>query len=576
MVELVKMNNAAETGAPELPRNVEAEAALLGALMIDNRLAEDVQLKIKAEHFFEPMHGRIYDAIMMLLDRDMVANPVTLKPMLDQDPALRELGGAGYLAQLTGNGAALIGARDFASQIYDLALLRQLVSVGRELVENAMDTSEDVNPREQIEAAEVALYKVSEGEGEGGSVKSFLAASTAAVQVAERALNSGGHVSGITTGINSLNAKIGGLHNSDLMILAGRPGMGKTSLATNIAYNAASRWLRDNADGIPPEKNMGAKTAFFSLEMSADQLATRVLAEQSGISGEALRMGKISRADFQNLSRAARELQELPLFIDDTPGLTIAALRTRARRLKRRHDVGFIVVDYLQLLQGTGRGNENRVNEISEISRGLKTLAKELHVPVLALSQLSRAVEQREDKRPQLSDLRESGSIEQDADMVWFVFREDYYEAAKEPKVEDEAAYAVWRENMDRIYGLAEVIVGCQRDPVIGPYLLLGSGGVLVELIADSVLLPLPASRAEIEEALSRLKVAQLLAGYRGKPLGDRPALIDAVEAIQRLALSEAGRLIELDVNPVIVRPQGKGVVAVDAFMRIVKGEKNG
>ncbi|WP_145201613.1 replicative DNA helicase [Sphingobium sp. B2] len=468
MVEVVKMNNAAEAGAPELPRNVEAEAALLGALMIDNRLAEDVQLKIKAEHFFEPMHGRIYDAIMKLLDRDMVANPVTLKPMLDQDPALRELGGAGYLAQLTGNGAALIGARDFASQIYDLALLRQLVSVGRELVENAMDTSEDVNPREQIEAAEVALYKVSEGEGEGGSVKSFLAASTAAVQVAERALNSGGHVSGITTGINSLNAKIGGLHNSDLMILAGRPGMGKTSLATNIAYNAASRWLRDNADGIPPEKNMGAKTAFFSLEMSADQLATRVLAEQSGISGEALRMGKISRADFQNLSRAARELQELPLFIDDTPGLTIAALRTRARRLKRRHDVGFIVVDYLQLLQGTGRGNENRVNEISEISRGLKTLAKELHVPVLALSQLSRAVEQREDKRPQLSDLRESGSIEQDADMVWFVFREDYYEAAKEPKVEDEAAYAVWRENMDRIYGLAEVIVAKQRHGSTG------------------------------------------------------------------------------------------------------------
>jgi replicative DNA helicase len=213
---------------------------------------------------------------------------------------------------------------------------------------------------------------------------------------------------------------------------------------------------------------MGAKTAFFSLEMSADQLATRVLAEQSGISGEALRMGKISRADFQNLSRAARELQELPLFIDDTPGLTIAALRTRARRLKRRHDIGFIVVDYLQLLQGTGRGNENRVNEISEISRGLKTLAKELHVPVLALSQLSRAVEQREDKRPQLSDLRESGSIEQDADMVWFVFREDYYEAAKEPKPDDEAAYATWKENMERIYGLAEVIIAKQRHGSTG------------------------------------------------------------------------------------------------------------
>lgn len=467
MVELLKIN-AAESGGTELPRNVEAEAALLGAIMIDNRIAEDVQLKLKAEHFFEPLHGRIYDAIMRLLDRDMVANPVTLKPLLEVDPALKELGGPAYLAQLTGNGAALIGARDFASQIYDLALLRQLVSVGRELVENALDTSEDVNPREQIEAAEVALYKVSEGEGESGSVKSFLTASTMAVQVAERALNSGGHVSGITTGINSLNAKIGGLHNSDLMILAGRPGMGKTSLATNIAYNAASRWVRDNADGIPPEKNMGAKTAFFSLEMSADQLATRVLAEQSGISGEALRMGKISRADFQNLSRAARELQDLPLFIDDTPGLTIAALRTRARRLKRRHDIGFIVVDYLQLLQGSGRGDGNRVNEISEISRGLKTLAKELHVPVLALSQLSRAVEQREDKRPQLSDLRESGSIEQDADMVWFVFREDYYVAAKEPGNKESAEHTEWAQQMEQIYGLAELIVAKQRHGSTG------------------------------------------------------------------------------------------------------------
>ncbi len=221
-------------------------------------------------------------------------------------------------------------------------------------------------------------------------------------------------------------------------------------------------------DGIPPEKNIGARTAFFSLEMSADQLATRILAEQSGISGEALRMGKISRAEFQNLSRAARELQELPLYIDDTPGLTIAALRTRARRLKRRHNVGFIVVDYLQLLQGSSKSGENRVQEISEISRGLKTLAKELNCPVLALSQLSRAVESREDKRPQLSDLRESGSIEQDADMVWFVFREDYYEMSKEPKMEDEGAYAIWRENMERIHGLAELIVAKQRHGSTG------------------------------------------------------------------------------------------------------------
>ena len=475
MAEALKLVEGAESSARELPRNIEAEAALLGALLIDNRVAEDVQQKLKPDHFFEPVHSRIYEAILKLLDRNMVASPVTLKPMLDQDPALKDLGGAAYLVSLTTSGASLIGARDFAHQIYDLALLRQLVGVGRELVENALDTSEDVDPKTQIEAAEVALYKVSEGEGEIGSVKNFLQASTMAVQMAERALNSGGHLSGVTTGLTSLNEKIGGLHNSDLMILAGRPGMGKTSLATNIAYNASSRWLRDNNDGIPPEKNMGAKTAFFSLEMSADQLATRILAEQSGISGEALRMGKISRTEFQNLSRAARELQELPLFIDDTPGLSIAALRTRARRLKRRHDIGFIVVDYLQLLQGSGKSGENRVQEISEISRGLKTLAKELGVPVLALSQLSRAVEQREDKRPQLSDLRESGSIEQDADMVWFVFREDYYVAAHEPqrptdqddsKVHED--YAKWAEKMERIFGLAELIIAKQRHGATG------------------------------------------------------------------------------------------------------------
>ena len=246
--------------------------------------------------------------------------------------------------------------------------------------------------------------------------------------MAERALNSGGHLSGFTTGLDSLNAKIGGLHKSDLIIVAGRPGMGKSALGTNIAFAAAQRFLRDAEDGIEPEKSAGAPVALFSLEMSADQLATRILAEQSGISSENLRMGKISQQEFRQLARAAAELQSLPLYIDDTPGLTIAALRTRARRLKRQKGIGMVVVDYLQLLQGTGRNsNDNRVQEISEISRGLKQLAKELDVPVIGLSQLSRAVEQREDKRPQLSDLRESGSIEQDADIVLFIYREDYY-----------------------------------------------------------------------------------------------------------------------------------------------------
>jgi len=470
------VENPDQGGAPVLPQNVEAEAALLGALMIDNRLVEDVQIRLRSEHFFEPVHGRIYEAILKLVDRNMVANPVTLRPMFEADEAIRTLGGPGYLAQLTGSGAALIGARDFAAQIYDLALLRALIEVGRDMVDKARDTSEAVDPRSQIEDAEVALYRVAEEGGETGSVKSFGQATRLAVEQAERALNSGGHLSGITTGLDSINSKIGGLHRSDLLILAGRPGMGKTSLATNIAFNAAKRLIQDRQDGIEDAKSAGAAVAFFSLEMSADQLATRVLSEQAAISSENLRMGKISQQDFRNLARAAAELEDLPLYIDDTPGLTIAALRTRARRLKRQRGIGLIIVDYLQLLQGSGRSSEaNRVQEISEISRGLKQLAKELHLPVIALSQLSRAVEQREDKRPQLSDLRESGSIEQDADMVLFVYREEYYVAARQPKMPIEGddsktfeAYEAWARDMERAFGTAELIIAKQRHGATG------------------------------------------------------------------------------------------------------------
>jgi len=286
--------------------------------------------------------------------------------------------------------------------------------------------------------------------------------------MAERALNSGGHLSGFTTGLESLNAKIGGLHKSDLIIVAGRPGMGKSALGTNIAFAAARRFLKDAEDGIEPSKSAGAPAALFSLEMSADQLATRILAEQSGISSENLRMGRISQQEFRHLARAAAELQSLPLYIDDTPGLTIAALRTRARRLKRQKGIGLVVVDYLQLLQGSGKNsNDNRVQEISEISRGLKQLAKELDLPVIGLSQLSRAVEQREDKRPQLSDLRESGSIEQDADIVLFIYREDYYLAAHQP-TDDHPDFAEWKEKMERAYGRAEVIVAKQRHGATG------------------------------------------------------------------------------------------------------------
>ncbi|HEX2802516.1 MAG TPA: replicative DNA helicase, partial [Sphingomicrobium sp.] len=440
----------------------------LGALMLDNRLVEDVGLKLKPHHFHEELHARIYEAILKLTDKNMVANPVTLRPMFEADEAMKEVGGAGYLGKLTGSGAALIAAKDFAQQIYDLALLRALIGVGRELVENALDTSEEVAPIEQIERAETELYKVAEEGGAEGKAKSFAEATREALQTAERALNSGGHLSGLTTGLENLNSKIGGLHNSDLIIVAGRPGMGKSALGTNIAFSAAQRFIRDTEDGIEAEKSAGAAVALFSLEMSADQLATRILAEQSGISSENLRMGKISKQEFRELARAAAALESLPLYIDDTPGLTIAALRARARRLKRQKGVGLVIVDYLQLLQGTGRnGNDNRVQEISEISRGLKTLAKELNVPVIGLSQLSRAVEQREDKRPQLSDLRESGSIEQDADIVLFIYREDYYLAAKQP-ADDHPDFAEWQEEMGRAYGRAEVIVAKQRHGATG------------------------------------------------------------------------------------------------------------
>ncbi|MEO6041479.1 MAG: replicative DNA helicase [Croceibacterium sp.] len=459
--------------ARALPANLEAEAAFLGAVLIDNSVLEELAVPLRPDHFFEPLHGRIFERVLVQIDKQMVVSPVTLKPYFESDPAMAELGGTGYLARLTADPQGLLAPRGLAQQIYDLALLRELVKVGRDLVENALDTSEDVDPMGQVSAAEAALYVVAEGALEGNEAESFRGATNRALEMIETAINSGGHVSGKTTGFASINEKCGGLHNSDLVIIAGRPGMGKSSLATNIAFNCADRLLRDRRDGI--DKSVGAGVAMFSLEMSSDQLATRILAEQAGIPSEALRMGKISRDDFQQLSYASQRLSELPLYIDDTPALTIGALRSRARRLKRRHNIGLIVIDYLQLLQGSGRSQDNRVNEISEISRGLKTLAKELQVPVIALSQLSRAVEQREDKRPMLSDLRESGSIEQDADMVWFIYREDYYIQSREPKVprgDDDMktaeAHAAWQAEMERVYGLAELIIAKQRHGATG------------------------------------------------------------------------------------------------------------
>ena len=472
MAEVIRIaESASEPGPQALPQNVEAEAALLGALMIDNRLVEDVQLKLRPDHFFEPLHGRIYEAILRMTDANRVANPVTLRPLFEADEAIKEVGGPAYLAQLTGSGAAVIGARDFAHQIYDLALLRALIGVGRDLVEGALDTSEDVAPLAQIERAETELYKVAEEGGAEGRARSFGEAAMDSIRNAEAALNRGGGLTGITSGFTGLNSRIGGLQRSDLLIVAGRPGMGKTALATNMAFAAAERFLQDQADGIEPAKAAGAPIAIFSLEMSSEQLVTRVLSEQSQVTAEQIRTGSLGRQEFASFARTAERLHSLPFYIDDTPGLTIAALRTRARRLKRQKGIGLIVVDYLQLLSGTGRGsNDNRVQEISEISRGLKQLAKELDLPVIGVSQLSRAVEQREDKRPQLADLRESGSIEQDADIVLFVYREEYYLKAHEPKhpipgdsAEVFSAFEEWEAKHSQVAGMAELIIAKNR-----------------------------------------------------------------------------------------------------------------
>lgn len=453
-----------------LPHNLEAEQALLGAILVNNEAAGKVQDFLFSDHFFEPVHGRIYEAALRLVDRGQLATPVTLKPFFERDPALTDVGGVQYLARLAGAAVTILNAEDYGRLIYDLALRRELISVGEDMVLTAYDSPVDATASTQIEVAEQRLFELAERGQKDGGFKTFARSVTDAVEMIEAAYKRDGKLSGVTSGFRAINDKIGGLHKSDLVILAGRPAMGKTALATNIGFNAAKAYVRNMEDGVDPKDAEGAVVGFFSLEMAADQLATRILAEQSGVPSENLRRGQLTKEQFRDLTQAAQDLEKLPFFIDDTPQLSISALRTRARRLKRQHNLGLVIVDYLQLLRGSGtggRGPENRVQEISEITRGLKGLAKELSIPVIALSQLSRTVEQREDKRPQLSDLRESGSIEQDADMVTFVFREEYYHAMKEPSL-GTPEHAEWQAKGETLHGLAEFIIGKQRHGPTG------------------------------------------------------------------------------------------------------------
>ena len=473
MNEIAKIRNdlpaAAEGGLEPLPHNIEAEQQLLGAILTNNDVYDRVAAVVKADHFYDPVHARIFEIASARIQKNALASPVTLKAFLEDDPGLKELGGPAYLVRLAGAAISAYAARDYAQMIYDLAVRRELIGLGRDISAKAAKVDVDSEPREQITEAEQRLYKLGEqGVAERG-FQSFLKAVTDAVNVANAAYQRGGGLAGISTGLIDLDKKLGGLHPSDLLILAGRPSMGKTSLATNIAFNVAKAYKRGRtADGGEGAVE-GGVVGFFSLEMSAEQLAARILSEASEVPSEQIRRGDMTEQEFRRFVEAAKALESCPLYIDDTPALPISQVAARARRLKRTHGLDVLMIDYLQLLKGSSRGPEaNRVQEVSEITQGLKAIAKELNIPVIALSQLSRQVESREDKRPQLSDLRESGSIEQDADVVMFVYRDEYYKEREKPGDHELEKMAAWQQIMEQVHGKAEVIIGKQRHGPIG------------------------------------------------------------------------------------------------------------
>jgi replicative DNA helicase len=457
------------------PTNLQAEQALLGALLANNKAYERVSEFLAPEHFADPIHGKIYAAIARRCEAGQVADPVMLRGEFEHTGVLDEVGGTPYLAQLLAAMVGIINAGDYGRAIHDAWIRRQLIDIGEVTVNRAFGAEAELDGAQQIEAAEQSLFDLATKGGSEGALITFEKALTMAIEIAATAHKNQGSVSGLDTGLRDLNKKMGGLHPSDLIILAGRPGMGKTALATKIAFGAAKALLA-NARIENPNAMAKQCIAVFSLEMSSEQLATRLLAEEARVSGDRIRRGEINQKDFDNFVKVSREISQLPLVIDDTPALTLSALRTRCRRLKRTKGLGLIVIDYLQLMRpAAGTKPENRVLEISQITQGLKAIAKELAVPVLALSQLSRAVESREDKRPQLSDLRESGTIEQDADVVMFIYRDEYYLQQKEPKLvafdNDQKfrdAIEKWQNDMSSVYNKAELILAKQRHGPTG------------------------------------------------------------------------------------------------------------
>ncbi|MEO1039463.1 MAG: replicative DNA helicase [Pseudomonadota bacterium] len=458
---------ADEAGAAP-PHNIEAEQAFLGALLYDNDVQQRVDDWLRPLHFYDPVHARIYEAAAQLISAGALADAVVLKSRFERDEGLREIGGPVYLAELMREAPEASSATEYARLIFDLAMRRALIGLSGDIARRAGEADLQTHGRELIEEAERGLFALAETGSVSKGFERFSLALNESLEMAHAAYKRGGGLSGVSSGLKSLDAKLGGLHPSDLLILAGRPSMGKTALATNIAFAVARAYKAEEApDGVRKTVE-GGVVGFFSLEMSREQLATRLLADYTGISSYHIRQGKIDQVQFQDIADAVHDISSVPLHIDDTGGISIGALTARARRLKRMYGLDLLVIDYLQLITSSGaRRSDSRVQEVSEITQQLKALAKELNIPVIALSQLSRQVEQRDDKKPQLADLRESGSIEQDADVVMFVYREAYYHERLEPK-EGTEEHLAWEDELREIRNKAEIIIGKQRHGPIG------------------------------------------------------------------------------------------------------------
>ena len=458
-------NNNLIENSDYIPHNIEAEQALLGTLLVNNDVFEVISNIVQSEHFFEPVHRRIFTIVAQKIQKNTLASPITIKTYFKDDVAFNELGGPAYLVRLASSAISTFAAREFAELIKDMSLRRSLIILANDISQKAKTIEVESEPEHQIVEAEQALYNLANTGKEDQGFKPFVKATTDAIEIADKAYQKEGSLSGLSTGLIDLDKKLGGLNPSDLLIIAGRPSMGKTALATNIAYNIAKLPLKANKDITT--NGVNKVVGFFSLEMSSSQLASRILSEASKVPSDQIRRGEMTESEFRRFVESAQDLEHCSLFIDDTAALPISTLAARARRLKRTYGLDVLIVDYLQLIRPSSY-RDNRVNEISEITQGLKAIAKELDIPVIALSQLSRQVESRDDKKPQLSDLRESGSIEQDADVVMFVFRAEYYKEREKPGEEDIEAMMKWQDEMSQLHGKAEIIIGKQRHGPIG------------------------------------------------------------------------------------------------------------